>query len=245
MFIGETQTLLFTARALNKNKVQILKIKNSLNFTAFPENHTFFIYDTLKDVFPQLNAKKDYLQETLHNIGMLLHPTITLFNTGCLDNGKMFKYYKEGATRQICKVIEQLQFEINMIFQYLSIEPINFCQWAQQSYGVKGNNIYHTIQRIESYSEISSPQSLITRYFTEDIPTGLVPISSLAKSLDIETPTIDSIIQLSSVICNRNFFKEGRTIDKLNLNMFIQKRLKEIYPNIYSQYKILDKNKVI
>ena len=67
---------------------------------------------------------------------------------------------------------------------------------------------------------------MITRYFTEDVPTGLVPISSLAKFLGVETPIIDSIINLSSILCGIDFKNEGRTIEGLALRNLIKKRIK-------------------
>ena len=43
VFVAETQTLLFTSRQLKKNRVEILKIKNKVLFSAYPEKDTFFV----------------------------------------------------------------------------------------------------------------------------------------------------------------------------------------------------------
>ncbi|MFW9998706.1 MAG: NAD/NADP octopine/nopaline dehydrogenase family protein [Candidatus Hodarchaeota archaeon] len=225
IFIAEAQTLIFTSRQLKKNGVKILKIKDSVDFAAFPEKHTFFVYDTLKDIFPQLNPVRDYLEMTLTNIGMLLHPTISLLNAGIMDSGISFKFYAEGATTRICEVLENIQIEMNKIFEILGFNHIRFCNWAHKSYGVKKKCIYDAIQNIDAYKNINSPKQLITRYFTEDIPTGLVPISSLAKFLGVKTPIIDSVINLSSILCGKNFRNDGRTIIGLDLKDFIKKRI--------------------
>ena len=68
-------------------------------------------------------------------------------------------------------------------------------------------------------------EKLITRYFTEDVPTGLVPISSLGQLLGIPTPTIDSVIHLASILCGIDFMKEGRTVDKLHIENFLKEKL--------------------
>ncbi|MFX1290366.1 MAG: NAD/NADP octopine/nopaline dehydrogenase family protein [Promethearchaeota archaeon] len=225
IFIAETQTLIFTSRQLKKNGVKILRIKDTVDLAAFPEKDTFFVYDTLKDVFPQLNAVDDYLEMTLNNIGMLLHPTLSLLNAGAMDCGKEFKFYAEGATRRTCEVLETIQNELNKIFEILGFKLLRFCNWAKKSYHVKKNQIYNTIQNIKAYENIKAPKKLITRYFTEDVPTGLVPISSLAKFLGVETPIIDSIINISSILCGINFKNEGRTLEKLEIIDFIKKRI--------------------
>jgi opine dehydrogenase len=239
LFIAETQTLLFTSRQLEKNKVQILKIKNSVDFCALPEKHNFFLHDTLKDVFPQLNPIDDYLEVTLRNVGMFLHPAISLMNAGFMDIGKDFKFYKEGATFHTCEVLEQIQFEINQIFEKLGLKRFNFCNWAKKSYGVSEKSIHDALQSILAYQDISAPKQLITRYFTEDVPTGLVPISSLADYLEIETPTINSIIHLSTILCRIDFKKDGRNFEELDLNDYVEKKLKvqDLSGEISDQYK--------
>ena len=224
VFVAETQTLLFTSRQLKKNQVQILKIKDSVHFSAYPEKDTFFIYDTLHEIFPQLVPANDYLEMTLKNIGMLLHPTLSVLNSGMMDIGKEFKFYSEGATKRTCEVLERIQMEVNQIMNLLGLKQFNFCKWAKNSYGVSGRCIHDAIQEIMAYKDINAPKRLITRYFTEDIPTGLVPISSLATFLGIKTPIIDSIINLSSLLCGLDFKSLGRTIKKLKIEEFIKRR---------------------
>ena len=226
IFVVETQTLMFTCRQLKKNKVKILKIKKSVDFAAFPDKHTFFINDTLNEVFPQLNPVENYLQMTLNNIGMLLHPTISLLNASAMDYGRKFKFYVEGATSRTCKVLEALQMEFRKILAKLDSKQINFCDWVEKSYGFKAKSIYHAIKEIKAYENIFAPKHLITRYFTEDIPTGLVPMASLGEFLEIPTPTINSIINLSSILCGIDFKKEGRTVNNLGLVDYIRKQMK-------------------
>jgi len=225
IIIGETQTLLFTSRKLSGNGVNIIKIKNSVNFSTFPDKYTDLIHEVLKEIFPQLVPIDDYLEVTLNNIGMLLHPGLSLFNAGPIDCGKEFKFYKEGATPQICQVLEEIQIELNRIFRILGLKQIRYDKWAEKSYGIHANSVYDAIQKVDAYKNINAPTELITRYFTEDVPTGLVPISSIGDFLGINTPTIDSIIHLSSIICGINFRKKGRTIKNLQLESYLKERL--------------------
>ncbi len=243
IFIAEIQTLLFTSRQLKKNRVEVLKIKNLVDFSAFPEKDTSFVYDTLKGVFPQLNPVDDYLEMTLNNIGMLMHPIISLLNAGAMEYGKAFKFYAEGATPRTCKILEFIQNEINKIFNVLGLKEFRFCNWANKSYGVRKKCIHDAIHNIGAYENIVAPKNLITRYFTEDVPTGLVPISSIAKFLGIETPIIDSVINLSSILCGIDFRSEGRTLKGLDLEKFIQNRIKiEEFINLGTKQKIPTKS---
>jgi opine dehydrogenase len=226
--IGETQTLLFTSRELPGNEVNIIKIKDTVNFSTFPGESTFLVYDVIKEIFPQLNPIENYLEVTLNNIGMLLHPTISLLNAGMMDFGKKFKFYKEGATPRVCEVLENIELELNSIFSKLGLKQIRYHKWVEKSYGVNADKIYESIQNVEAYKNINAPDKLITRYFTEDVPTGLVPIASLAAYLNVPTPTINAIIHLSSILCGENFKKTGRTLQNLKLFDFFVNYLKDL-----------------
>lgn len=215
--VGETQTLLFTSRELAGNEVNIIKIKDTVNFSTFPDKFTFLVYDVLKEIFPQLIPVENYLEVTLNNIGMLLHPAISLLNAGMMDFGKKFKFYKEGATPRVCEVLENIELELNEIFLKLELKQLRYHRWVKKSYGVDTNKIYESIQNVEAYKDVNAPDKLITRYFTEDVPTGLVPVASLAEFLNVSTPTINAIIHLSSLLCGQNFKKNGRTLQRLKL----------------------------
>ena len=95
------------------------------------------------------------------------------------------------------------------------------------NYGKIIGNV-EAIQKIEAYKPVNAPDQLITRYFTEDVPTGLVPISSLGAFLNVQTPTIESIIYLTSLLCGMEFKKIGRTIQKLELYDYFVDHLNNI-----------------
>ncbi|MFX1256786.1 MAG: NAD/NADP octopine/nopaline dehydrogenase family protein [Promethearchaeota archaeon] len=236
IFVAETQTLLFTSRELSENKVNIIKIKDSVGISCFPDKYNDLVYDKIKDVFPQLELIEDYFEVSLNNIGMILHPPISLFNAGLMDFGKKFKFYKEGTTPRVCLVLEKFEMEINEIFKKLGLKQLRYHKWAEKSYGVKAKTIYEAIQKVKAYQDIYAPTQLINRYFTEDVPTGLVPISSLGKFLRIPTPTINSVIHLASILCGIDFMKEGRTLDELQLENLLKERLSIAEMNIEQSY---------
>jgi opine dehydrogenase len=46
---------------------------------------------------------------------------------------------------------------------------------------------------------------------------SLVPLSSLGKMLKVQTPTIDSIIHLACIMRGKDYWGEGRTVERLGL----------------------------
>jgi opine dehydrogenase len=78
--------------------------------------------------------------------------------------------------------------------------------------------MYEAIEATPGYRGVKAPPTLVHRYLLEDVPMSLVPMSSLGDLLDVPTPTIDSMIQLACVLNGTDYWKEGRTVDKLGLS---------------------------
>jgi opine dehydrogenase len=66
-------------------------------------------------------------------------------------------------------------------------------------------------------SNIYGPNSIEDRYFTEDIPIGAVVRYNIARTLNVDVPVIKSMIDLGSIICERDFLKEGTSLKKMGL----------------------------
>ncbi len=78
---------------------------------------------------------------------------------------------------------------------------------------IKGE-IHELFNNSEVFTAIKGPLSVTSRYFTEDISTGLVLWLNLGKVLNVLTPNIDAIITLGSSLLKTDFYKEGLTLEK-------------------------------
>lgn len=224
VYVGETQTLLFTARALTGNGVEIYYIKDSVELSCTPEDKIYVMHSRVHDVFPQFRPVKDLLATTLNNIGCIFHPATTLLNASSIDRAQSLLFYKEGISPNVAEVLGKIEKEISSVGEKLGIKIMRVVDWIEQTYGVRAPTIYEAIQQVEAYQNISAPITLNTRYLLEDVPTGLVPISSVASHVGVETPTINAIIQLSGAVCGKDFWKVGRTVEKIGLRESLRAR---------------------
>ncbi len=64
---------------------------------------------------------------------------------------------------------------------------------------------------------ITGPLSVEHRYFVEDIGIGTVAYYNFAKKFGVDVPIIESLIRLGCVICQRDFFKEGRSLKDMGI----------------------------
>ncbi len=58
-------------------------------------------------------------------------------------------------------------------------------------------------------------EDLKSRYITEDIPYGLVPVAGLAYSYGVDIPIIDATICLASAINGADYYGEGRSLGEM------------------------------
>src|SRR5699024_3398558 len=82
VYISETESLIYTTRAIQPGHVRVRKIKEKLEFAALPSEDGEIIKDLLKDVYPQLVLTDTVLTTTLNNCNPTFHVPITLFNAG-------------------------------------------------------------------------------------------------------------------------------------------------------------------
>jgi len=75
--------------------------------------------------------------------------------------------------------------------------------------------LHELFNNSEVFTQIKGPLSIKSRYFTEDISTGLVLLSSLGVALGVPTPTIDAVITLGGSLLQMDFYGEGITLESL------------------------------
>lgn len=102
-------------------------------------------------------------------------------------------------------------------------------EWLTTSYGTARLNteekttpveheLYFMLQNTAAYKSIKAPQGINQRYISEDVPTGLVPISEFARIANVETPCINSVIALASTLYGKDFRYNGRSFTNMGLS---------------------------
>ncbi|KXG74240.1 Opine dehydrogenase [Fervidicola ferrireducens] len=215
--VAEAQTFIYACRATGPDSAKIFSVKNEVKLAAIPASRTEYVIWLLSAAYPQFKPARDVMETSLNNFGAIFHPAPTLLNSGHIERGQTFEYYLEGITPSIGQMLERLDAERMKVARLLGVKTMSAVKWLEESYGARGNSIYEAIQNNPAYKGLTAPKDLKTRYIYEDVPFSLVPISSLAKNMGIETPAIDTIIRLANMMTGENFWETGRTVEKLGL----------------------------
>lgn len=229
VIISEAQTFLFASRINGPAQVKIFRIKNSIPVAAIPAYKTIEVVTALRKALPQFVPEDNVLKTSFNNIGAVFHPTLTILNAARIENTHgEFDYYIDGITPSVALILEAVDNERVKVAEALGIRAITAREWLYSAYDAYGRNLYEAMQNNPGYRGIQAPYTIYNRYITEDVPMSLVPISSFGKMLQIPTPTIDCMIHLANILHNRDYFAEGRTIEKLGLAGLSVKEIREM-----------------
>lgn len=215
----EAQTLLFACRIIEEGKVAMLSKKNHVKVAALPATRTKEFISIIHHIIPEFVQTNSVLDTSFNNIGAILHPIPTILNCGRIESTKGdFLHYIEGITPAVAKVIEEADYERMQVAEALGAKPISLKEWLEYTYDAYGNTICDALHNVKGYRGIKAPDNLDTRYIFEDVPQSLVPIADMGKHLGIETPIINSIIHIASIIHDKNYYKIGRKVEDMGLD---------------------------
>lgn len=224
--IAETQTIIYTCRKIEEDKVVLLDFKKKVKLASFNSEKNSELISRLPDCLQTYFEPANSIIETsIGNVGMILHCAPVLLNTGWIENlHTKFLYYYSGITPSIARFLEKLDKERLDVALKLGVKLLSTKEWLEKSYGAKGNNLYEALQSVESYKTIDAPQTLSHRYIYEDICTGLVPLEAIGKQLNLEMRLTSLVINLSNELLNEDFRKIGRVVDLKEISFISEKQ---------------------
>lgn len=229
--VAETSTLPYAVRLLKPGEINVfLKLKGGLFIAAVPKTKTQDILDDLKSVYPCLLPASSVLQTTLQNANPVIHPAVTLLNAALIERtGGDFYFYEEGVTAAVGKLLKAIDTERISIGEKLGFKVIR-----DPELGLQQGYMYNTTYdegyiKAPGFKGIKAQPQLDYRYFNEDVGYGLVFMAELAKQIGVETPAMDAVIKIVSIIMDRDYrAEEARTLKSLGLGSLTLEEIKAL-----------------
>jgi opine dehydrogenase len=229
--IAETGGLPFATRLVGPGKVKTFHVRSVCGLAAIPGNKGKIVYEKLKGLYP-FDLKNSVVETGLGHLTPLLHPVGCLLNAGRIERSHgEFYMYEEGMTPSVVRVIESLDRERLKIGEALGIQlPTGVDIMVESGYGPRGT-LWESLNGSAGLTPVKGPDSLKNRYVTEDIPFGLVAWASLGDALGVDTPIMDSLVEIGSAIMGKNCWEEGRNLEKMGLAGLNLKQIKAFLEN--------------
>ncbi|MEA2170416.1 MAG: opine dehydrogenase [Solirubrobacteraceae bacterium] len=221
LVVGETSTLPYAVRVTVPGTINVfLKLTAGVYLSGLPREGTDRLYELIKDVWPAVEKADSVFQTTLQNGNPVIHPAVTLLNTGLLERTHGgFLFYEEGVTESVGRLIEAADLERQAIATALGVTILSDpAIGMKQGYMTEAN--YSTgYSKAPGFLGIGAQPRLDHRYLTEDVGYSLVFFTDLAARIGVPTPVMDSLITIASTVLARDFRAEGkRTMTTLGLD---------------------------
>ena len=217
--IAEAETFIYASRSDGPAQARIFRIKEAVPLAALPANRTAKVLEIINEAYPQFIDGVDVLHTGLNNMGAIFHPALTLLNVGWIEarHGD-YQFYIDGATPSVARMLEVLDRERVTVASSLGIRARTALEWLKLAYDTDGDDLYNAIQNQQGYYGIKAPPTLQHRYLFEDVPMSLVPIASIGKRYGVAVGAMESIIKIGSIIHRTDYWRRGRTVEKLGLD---------------------------
>ncbi len=217
--VAEAETLIYASRSDGPAQARIFGIKETVPLAALPATRTQLVLDTLAPAYPQFIDGGSVLHTGLNNMGAIFHPALALLNAGRIESTQgEFQFYIDGVSPSVARVLEVLDRERVTVASALGIRARTALEWLQMAYHATGNDLYEAIHNQPGYYGIQAPPTLNHRYITEDVPMSLVPIAALGERYGVSVRGMESIIRLACIIHRTDYWRRGRTLEKLGIH---------------------------
>jgi opine dehydrogenase len=219
--VAEAETFIYASRSDGPAQARIFRIKEAVPLAALPSSRTQCVLEAICDAYPQFIDGVDVLNTGMNNMGAIFHPALTLLNMGWIEatHGD-YQFYIDGVTPSVARMLEVLDRERVTVASALGIRARTSLEWLKLAYDTTGQDLHEAIHNQPGYYGIKAPATLNHRYLFEDVPMSLVPIASLGKRYGVSVRGMESMIQIASIIHRTDYWRRGRTVEKLGLEQW-------------------------
>ena len=217
--VSEAETFIYASRSDGPAQARIFRIKEAVPLAALPATRTERVLDAITPAYPQFIDGVNVLNTGLNNMGAIFHPALTLLNAGWIErtNGD-FQFYIDGVTPSTARILEVLDRERVTVASALGVRARTAMEWLKLAYDTTGNDLNEAIHNQPGYYGIKAPSTLNHRYIFEDVPMSLVPLASMAQRYGVSVRGMESIIRLGSILHQTDYWRRGRTVERLGLS---------------------------
>jgi opine dehydrogenase len=216
--LAEAETFIYASRSDGPAQARIFRIKEAVPLAALPAIRTKAVLEAIQSAYPQFIDGGNVLNTGMNNMGAIFHPALTLLNAGWIEatHGD-YQFYIDGVTPSVARVLEVLDRERVTVASSLGLRARTGLEWLQMAYNTIGEDLHEAIHNQPGYYGIKAPSTLNHRYIFEDVPMSLVPIASLGERFGVSVRGMDAIIRLACIIHRTDYWRRGRTVDKLGI----------------------------
>jgi len=186
----------------SKHALYIQSIKSLLQLSVYPtvrlEKEILF-YNAYFNLFePAVN----FLETSLSNINVVLHPLPILLNLGAVErNAEQFRHFLDGFSPLVGALVEQIDRERLAVGKAFGLSLSPALSQLKMYYGdSEASHLYEYVSDPDGPHKDVQGFGVDSRYITEDIPYLLVPMLELGRKAGIPMPISELCLRLAEAV---------------------------------------------
>lgn len=173
------------------------------------------IMQWLYDLYAPLKVTGEPLEPGLNEINFIVHAVVSILNVNKVESGSEWKFYRDGLTPSIVRVIEKIDQERTELEKALGLREHRLTDLLSEFYanqGMSSENLYTQLTTFAPFAAVNGPNTFDNRFISEDLCYGLVPMIWLGEQKGLPMEATRMIIQLASVYTGSDYLREGRKV---------------------------------
>lgn len=201
--IGAWSTTVMTGRRIGVAKVEVGRLRNSVAMSVVPEPLRDTVFEQCRMLFRDRFRSVSPIATLLSNLNPQTHMANALCNWTRIEKGESWSNY-DGITPSVARLIENLDRERTDLAQACGLSVITVEEHFATSFGLP-DDIGLAAMAAELHCQRggrpAGPTDLSTRFITEDVPYGIVPMLNLASLTGSPMVLHDAGLRLVNSLC--------------------------------------------
>lgn len=206
---------IFHCQRQNHATIKVHAIRQWGQFASTNPGSTFDCDAVVKRLLPKMEAASNLLRRGLCEYQTIVYPVLEAFGADA-EMGAALSELVNTVSGRSEDVYSHIESELNVIADAYSTERISTRQNIQRMYGAIASSPAEAVAMVPKYGQAAPWQDMV-KTLAETISTVYVPLYELSRLANLRTPAIDSVINMSAVMCGVDFLTHGRTLSKMGL----------------------------
>lgn len=215
--VAESHTLPYATRLTGPGQSLIMSRFNPLKIGVMPSSRTEETMAELEGLFEGIEPVESVIACGLSSLNPIIHVPGCILNAGRIELAKgEFYFYTEGFTPCVARATDAIDKE-----RIALLEKFGY-QADIAAHGIGGavqtDDIQEAISADPNFAKIKGPADVKNRYYSEDIPFGIASWAKLGHALGVNTPIMDSMVNMGTVILENDCWEMGHSLKDFGID---------------------------
>lgn len=215
----ETDALPFACRREAPGEVAVYARQACLGYGVLRGTRAEVAEELLRQLVPAVERRSNSLEVTFGYVPPLVYAPIYLLGVARFEGNAPAEPVYCSVTQSIARFIEALDKERLRTAAAYGCRPQPLLKYLVARYGIEASDLERAFVSLAQtvYRSVPPPSDLRTRFVTEDVPAGLIPLLELARLANTPAPAMETLVEMAELVTGVPYWSIGRTLEKMGV----------------------------